>query len=184
MANHRPPGTSVLIIRLWDGSHWRHLMAVCNLYLVLDSTVGLWVGNPSAGDLLYCMSWCRYNVSYAITAIEKSLRSLIYNYIIRKIIPQLCVAIIDYPNHNLSEVVSQFPTLQVSWWRHQMETFSALLAICTGNPPVSGEFPAQRPVTRSFDVFFDLRTNKRLSKHWWGWWFETPSWSLWRQCNG
>ena len=46
-----------------------------------------------------------------------------------------------------------------------------------------GEFPTQRPVTRSFDVFFDLRLNKRLSKQPWGWWFETPSWSLWRQCN-
>ena len=46
-----------------------------------------------------------------------------------------------------------------------------------------GEFPAQRPVTRSFDVFFDLRLIKRLSKQPWGWWFETPSWSLWRQCN-
>ena len=45
------------------------------------------------------------------------------------------------------------------------------------------EFPTQRPVTRSFDVFFDLRLNKRLSKQPWGWWFETPSWSLWRQCN-
>ena len=45
-----------------------------------------------------------------------------------------------------------------------METFSALLAICVGNSPVSGEFPAQRPVTRSFDVFFDLRLNKRLNK--------------------
>ena len=47
-----------------------------------------------------------------------------------------------------------------------------------------GEFPAQRPVTRSFDVFFDLRLNKRLSKQSWGWWFETPPWSLWRHCNG
>ena len=51
-----------------------------------------------------------------------------------------------------------------SWWRHQMETFSALLAICAGNLPVPGEFPAQRPVTRSFVVFFDLRLNKRLRK--------------------
>ena len=47
----------------------------------------------------------------------------------------------------------------------------------------SSEFPAQRPVTRSFDAFFDLHPNKRLSKQPWGWWFETPSWSLWRQCN-
>ena len=43
--------------------------------------------------------------------------------------------------------------------------------------------PAQRPVTWSFDVFFDLRPNKQLSKQWWGWWFETPSWSLWRHRN-
>ena len=47
-----------------------------------------------------------------------------------------------------------------------------------------GEFPTQRPVTRRFDVFFDLRLNKRLSKQSWGWWFETLHWSLWRQCNG
>ena len=45
-----------------------------------------------------------------------------------------------------------------------METFSALLTICAGNSPVSGEYPAKRPVTRGFDVFFDLRLNKRLSK--------------------
>ena len=51
-----------------------------------------------------------------------------------------------------------------AWWRHQMETFSALLALCVGNSPVTGEFPSQRPVTRSFDVFFALRLNKRLSK--------------------
>ena len=52
-----------------------------------------------------------------------------------------------------------------------METFSALLAICAGNSLVTGEFPAQRPVTRSFDVFFDVSPNKRLSKQW-------------RHCNG
>ena len=69
------------------------------------------------------------------------------------------------------------------WWRHQMETFYALLAICAGNSPVTGEFLAQRPVTRSFDVFFDLRLNKRLSKQSWGWWFETSPRSLWRHCN-
>ena len=45
-----------------------------------------------------------------------------------------------------------------------METFSPLLAICAGNPPVPGEFPAQRPVMPNFDVFFDLRPNKRLNK--------------------
>ena len=64
-----------------------------------------------------------------------------------------------------------------------METFSALLAICADNSPVSGEFPAQRPETRSFDVFFDLCPNKRWSKQSWGWWFDTPSGSLWRHSN-
>ena len=71
-----------------------------------------------------------------------------------------------------------------AWWRHQMGTFSALLAICAGNSPVPDESPTQRPVTRSFDVFFDLRLNKRLSKHWWGWWFETLSRPLWRHRYG
>ena len=47
----------------------------------------------------------------------------------------------------------------ITWWRHQMETFSALLAFCAGNSPVTGEFPAQRPVTQSIDVFFDMRLN-------------------------
>ena len=47
--------------------------------------------------------------------------------------------------------------LEDAWWRHQMETFSALLAICAGNSLVPGEFPTQRPVTQSSDVYFDLR---------------------------
>ena len=70
-----------------------------------------------------------------------------------------------------------------SWWRHQMETFSALLAIYAGNSSVSGEFPAQRPVTQSFDVYFDLRPDNRLSKQSLGWWFETLSHSLWCHRN-
>ena len=41
---------------------------------------------------------------------------------------------------------------------------SSLLAVCAQNSPVTGEFPAQRPVTRNFDIFSDLFLNKRLSK--------------------
>ena len=63
-------------------------------------------------------------------------------------------------------------------WKH----FPRLMAICAGNSPVTGEFPAQRPVARSFDVFSDLRLDKRLSKQSWGWWFEKPSRPLWRHC--
>ena len=62
------------------------------------------------------------------------------------------------------------------WWRHQMEAFSALLALSL----VTGVFPSQRPVTRSFGVFFDLRLNKRLNKKSRCRWFEMPSLSLWR----
>ena len=65
-------------------------------------------------------------------------------------------------------------------WKHLQ---AALQAICAGNSPIPGEFPAQRPVTRSFDVFFDLRLNKRFSKQSWAWWFETLSSPLWRHCN-
>ena len=95
----------------------------------------------------------------------------------------------ETPSHSLLCYCNEFQcgfiaTWPSAWWRHQMETFSALLALCAGNSPVPGEFPTQRPVTRGFDVFFDLRLNKRLSKQSWGWWFETPSSPLWRHSNG
>ena len=70
----------------------------------------------------------------------------------------------------LSTYLETFCTFAYSsWWSHQMETFSALLAICA--------------VTLSFDIFFDIRLNKRLSKQTWGCRFETQSGSLWRHCN-
>ena len=75
------------------------------------------------------------------------------------------------------------PSGELPWWRYQMEILSSLLVLCAGNSPVTGEFPAQRPVTRSFDIFFDLCLNKGMSKQSWGWWFDTPSHSLWRHCN-
>ena len=64
-----------------------------------------------------------------------------------------------------------------------METFFMLLALCAGNSMVTSQFPTQRPVMQSFDVFFDLRLNKCLSKQSRDWWFEMPSRSLWRHCN-
>ena len=98
-----------------------------------------------------------------------------------------CSPIHSYPY--LSRVCGNSPGthLTISRWDsitlYQMDTFSALLAICAANSLVTGEFPAQRPVTRSFGVFFYLCLNKRLSKQWYGWWFETPSRPLWRHCN-
>ena len=68
----------------------------------------------------------------------------------------------------------------ISWWRHQMETFSRHWPFVRGihRSPVNS--PHRGPVTRSFNVSFDLPMKKRLSKQWWGWWFETPSCPLWR----
>ena len=88
--------------------------------------------------------------------------------------------------HIREYTLTLFPqkVLRNAWWRHQMEKFCALLAICARNAPVTGEFPAQRPVTRRFDVFFAQHLNKRLDKQSWGWWFETPSRPLWRHNNG
>ena len=89
----------------------------------------------------------------------------------------------------LSDTVSTLTTntlsylLHTAWWRHQTETFSAWLAHCERNPPVIGGFPLQRPVMRNFDVFFDLRLNKRLSKQSRRRWFETPSRTLWCHCD-
>ena len=55
--------------------------------------------------------------------------------------------------------VAQLGSFFIAWLRHHMETFSVLLALCAGNSPITGEFPAQRPMTRRFVVFFDLRLN-------------------------
>ena len=82
-------------------------------------------------------------------------------------------AIVSISIDQISFVIRR-ETLKAAWWGHKIETFCALLAICAGNSPVTGEFTPQRPVTRSFDVFFHLCLNERLSKQSWGWWFETP----------
>ena len=71
----------------------------------------------------------------------------------------------------------------ITWWRHEVETFSALLALGEGNSSVTSYSPSQRPVTRNFAVFFDVHQNKRLSKQLRRRWFETPSHPLWRHCN-
>ena len=62
------------------------------------------------------------------------------------------------PSRCFYHIMSGLGILSISWWRHQMETFSASLALCAGNTPVTGEFHAQRPVTRSFDGFFFICT--------------------------
>ena len=107
-----------------------------------------------------------------------------------------CATLIDARRDVLTIMSFEWLFLSIAWcksygdrslkprWRHQMETFSELLALCAGNSPITGEFPLQRPVTKSLDIFFDLRRNKRLSKRSRRWLFEMPSRSLLRHCNG
>ena len=88
-----------------------------------------------------------------------------------------------YPTIYAHHYIDATLKLRRSWWRHQME----IIFRVTG--PLWGKFfghwwiPHKRPVTRSFDVLFDLRRTKRLSKQSGRLWFETPSRSLWRHCN-
>ena len=73
-------------------------------------------------------------------------------------------------------------TYRSSWWHHQMETFSALLAFCEGNPLVTRGFPSQRQWRGAF-MFSLICLNKRLSKQSRRLWVRTPLHSLWRNCN-
>ena len=70
-----------------------------------------------------------------------------------------------------------------SWWRHQMETFSALLAICAGNSPVPENSPHKGQWRGALMFSLICAWIKRLSKQTWGWWLETPSLPLWRHSN-
>ena len=110
----------------------------------------------------------RWSVLHPKPAIRVALFIMSYMYI-------MC-----YIRHKVKLVPGVF---SIQCWRHQMETYSALLVICARNSPATGECPAQSPVTWSFDISFDLRLIKRPSKQSRGWWFDTQSRPLWRHCN-
>ena len=97
-----------------------------------------------------------------------------------------CTTPWSYPNITHTwDLKAMFNSSFASW--HMMTSSNGNIFRVTGHLcgefTGPGEFPTQRPVTRSFDVYFDLRLNKRLSKQSWGWWFETLSRSLWRHRN-
>ena len=96
------------------------------------------------------------------------------------IVKESYVAILKY---DIWFQVNLSKRIVLSWWRHQMETFSASLAFREENPLITGGFPLKRPVTRSFVVSFTLHLNKQLSKQSRCRWFETPSHSLWCHRN-
>ena len=116
-----------------------------------------------------------YNLSYKIRHLAFSFGYLLHNYFLPRCVTAAPYCLMDY-------LLNFNPTFGKYYYNHaekfvpalqddviKIETFSTLLTLCAGNSPVTGEFPSQRPVTRSFDAFFHLRLNKRLSKQWCGW---------------
>ena len=156
------------------------------MFSLICTCINGWVNNRKAGDLR------RYRTHYDVTIMGKTDACLGDNSEIIQVQYHLyhiriTSSIRDRDFCNLDI----FANLGNRIWYihlHSMMTSSngsifRVTGLCVRNSPVTAEFPSQRPVTRSFDVFFDLRLNKRLSKQSWGWWFETPSRSLWRHCN-
>ena len=128
------------------------------------------------------MDWWKEDVTPVLTHWSSVFLAPTHRYIDSYLVSNN-ILLHDIITQILSQLTSCRMLIQLAWWRHQMKTFSAPLALCVGNPPVTVASPSQRPVARGFDVFFDLRLNKRLSKHSRCQWFETPSRSLWIHCN-
>ena len=59
------------------------------------------------------------------------------------------------------------------WYRHRMETVSALPVLSEGNPPVIGRFPSPRAINAGLDVIFDISRNKRWNEQSSRRWVET-----------
>ena len=98
------------------------------------------------------------------------------------------LSLYQHQNNHVYRICTKV-TFSITWLRHQMETFSALLFVMgihwTPPPPphTHTHTHTQRPVTRNFGDFFDLCLNKRLSKQSTRRWFETPSRLFWSHCN-
>ena len=162
-----------LIVPLWEISAW---------ILVSDSGSVLFLWSPTNGIFIFGKSIRLLRALQLFIPVAQHSHCITYiTFIARtdawRVSTCMCTG------HRVYILIREPVLVSRPWWRHQMEIFSALLTICAGNSPIPCEFPTQRPVTRSFDVYFDLHPNKRLSKHSWGWWFETQSHPLWRHRN-
>ena len=115
----------------------------------------LWRGSNLVMNVFWLWQWLGHGPGKQLSYVITSLFTGVYAFLGKT----------PWSWHQRRHIMQRMIILFTTWWRHQMETFSALLAICAGNSPVPGEFPALRPMTQSFDVFFDLRLNERLSKN-------------------
>ena len=126
--------------------------------------------------LLICGLWCQKQFSQARISNCIPQYTVGCNYLSLPEIPASGTS-------KFSIVGEQGPESKSSMMTSSNENIFRVTGHLCVESPVTDEFPTQRPVTRSFDVFFDLRLNKRLSKQSQGWWFETPSCLSWRHCN-
>ena len=194
-------GNSPVLVNSLHKGQWRGALMFSLIMLICG-----WVNNREAGDLIrnhahydvnvMVMGCCQFRTE-SLSKVIEACHWIPMNWTIfigsrafkclhtqgHDLEVMFCHVTVSAVKMELGEVIYH-GALSLSWWSHQMEAFSVLLALCAGNSPVTGEFPSQRPVTRHFDVFFDLRLNKRLSKQLRCRRFETPSCSLWRHCNG
>ena len=136
----------------------------CLIFCTAYTRSQLWRAQRSLGTIAQYIPWIKHTD-----------RALLYSAVV--IITSLALGQSHYCPI-ASEAILKNMGSSITWTTircslHMMTSSNgkifALLAICAGNWPVTGEFPAQGPVTRSFDVFIDLRPNKRLSKESWGW---------------
>ena len=152
------------------GIHWSpfnspHRGQRCGALMLtlICARINHWVNNCEAGDLR------RHRAHYDVIALEMGPLALVLHTAPR---PQRQRFLVIYVQRKCSDAILMMTSLNGNIFR----VTGPLCGEFTG----PGEFPTQRPVTRSFDVFFDRRLNKPLSKQSWGWWFETLSRSLWR----
>ena len=170
-------------------THWRSLDSYCSTvhysinpssgrYLRISITIIIWTYQDIWIPLVDRALQCVLNFKVCKKELFNSVLDSMYNVGWSNVGPTSVLSSRRWTNVSPTFIAAwgQPPWCRIcfTWWRHQMKTFSALLVICAGNSTVTGEFPSQGPVTRSFGISVDLHLNKRLSKQWRGWWFETP----------
>ena len=164
------PGKTVFILRQGHGRAVLWLRDNMCKYVILSSSQSVvqkqnMITSPNGnifrvtGTLCWEFTGHRFMFIMEIPHLE---RPSLYWDVEKAMLSFNCV--ITWVNMLFCHPVNRLSNNKTWWWRHQIETFSALLTLCAGDSPVTGEFPSQRPVMRSFDVFFNLCLNERLSK--------------------
>ena len=157
-------GDTVLYFQLYqcDAALYRSRLYLCSVKFCLSVYDSLYVQQCTIYVELFITNWSLHK-KWIICP------NVIPQYINIEWPPRLCLeslSIFFILNRGILKTLFDginAQLLSLSWWRHQVETFSALPLVtgllCANYSPVNGEFSAQRPVTRSFDIFFDLRLN-------------------------